>query len=505
MSEQQTKPAILVVDDRDENRYFVGRMLRQAGLRVIEAATGQECLDRVSENPDLIVLDVKLPDMLGYEVCRRLKANPLTSNIPILHLSATFVTSESKVQALDSGADAYLTLPVEPTVLVATIRSLLRLKNAEALSRFSARQWQSTFDALSEGIGLLNLDGRVIRCNRAMTDLLHRTYSEISGVHYSRLLQEALGVGELWQQELPARQINELQSGKRWFSITVDPVFNEEGALSGRILVVAETTDRKLAEEALRVTEKLAATGRLAHSIAHEINNPLCGVMNLLYLLRRELHTETGKRLLASANQELDRVARITRQTLAFHRDSTHPVEIQLAELLDGVITLYAPQISAQAVQVKRDYRFNDSIEGFPGELRQVFSNLISNALEALPAKGHLQVRTRSARSWSPQRIEGVRIAIFDNGIGIPEPVRKQMFDAFFTTKQLKGSGLGLWLALGIISKHGGQIRVRTSTRSGKSGSCFSVFLPLVQSTHDSNASAQDTDAQSLFPGRQIA
>lgn len=502
---EHNKATILLVDDRDENRYIICRILDHADFRVIEAGTGQEGLNRVAESPDLILLDVKLPDMLGYEVCRRLKANPATAGIPVLHLSATFITSESKVQALDSGADAYLTQPVEPTVLIATVRSLLRLKNAEAVSRFSARQWQTTFDALSEGIGLLNLEDRVVRCNRAMTELLGRPYSEINGSYCSRLLQDTLGIDGLWNRELPVRQTKEVQTGKKWFSITIDPIFGEEGALNGRILVVAEITDRKLTEEALRAAEKFAATGRLAHSIAHEINNPLSAVMNLLYLLGREAQTPAAKQFLASANQELDRVARITKQTLAFHRDTTDLVDVSLADLLDGVISLYAPQISSQQVRVLRDYRFCGAIKAFPGELRQVFSNLIANALEALPKGGHLTIRTRAVRGWNAHRAEGVRVAIADTGSGIPEADRKQIFEPFFTTKQLGGSGLGLWLSSGIVHKHGGEIRVRTSTRPGNSGSCFCVVLPLVQRGNGNSNSSLETLEPGSWPRKRTA
>lgn len=466
---------ILLVDDREESRYIVGRMLREAGYRVIEAETGQEGLSRVAEHPDLIVLDVKLPDMLGYDVCRRLKSNPATSNIPILHLSATFITSESRVQALESGADAFLTQPVEPTVLIATVRSLLRLRNAEAISRFSARQWQTTFDALSEGIGLLSLEGRVIRCNRAMTELLRRSYSEIVGQNYSALLQEALQIREPWTEELPARQSKDVQSGKQWFSVTIDPIFSEEGALNGRILVVAEITDRKLAEETLRVTEKLAATGRLAHSIAHEINNPLSAVMNVLFLLDREPQSEAGKQYLRTAGEELSRVARITKQTLAFHRETAVPMQVSLSDLLEGVINLFGPQVASHSVHIEKDFRFPGTLEAFPGELQQVFSNLLANALEAVPKGGKIRLRTRRVGP-------GVRVLICDNGSGIPENIRKNIFDAFFTTKQLKGSGLGLWLTMGIIHKHRGGIRLRSITRPGRSGTCFSIILPLRQS-----------------------
>jgi two-component system, NtrC family, sensor kinase len=172
---------ILHVDDREENRYIISKILRRSGFQVIEGRTGREALELASQQPDLIILDVRLPDMIGYEVSKRLKSNPATSSIPIIHLSASFITNESKVQALDSGADQFLTQPVEAPVLIASVKALLRMRTAEAISRLSARQWQTTFDALSEGIGLLDNDQNVLRCNRAMSELLALPYSKIEG------------------------------------------------------------------------------------------------------------------------------------------------------------------------------------------------------------------------------------------------------------------------------------------------------------------------------------
>src|SRR3954464_9910505 len=167
---------ILIVDDREENRYISSRILRSAGYSVEEASTGRQGLEKILQQPALVILDVRLPDVLGYEVCRRIKENPQTVNIPVLLVSAAFVTSESQVQALDAGADAYLIQPLEPTVLIATVRALLRLRKAEAGSKLAAKQWQSTFDALSEGIALLDSDWRVVRCNRSLAQLLNKPY-----------------------------------------------------------------------------------------------------------------------------------------------------------------------------------------------------------------------------------------------------------------------------------------------------------------------------------------
>src|SRR4028119_199317 len=160
---------ILHIDDNEANRYAVKRMLKHRGFNVIEAATGEAGLQLVIQtSPDLIILDVKLPDLNGFEVCRRIKTNPATAFIPVLHLSASFVESQDKAQGLDSGADAYLAQPVEPIELIATVKALLRIRRAEESALALAREWQTTFDSISDGVGLLDKEGKFLRCNKAM-------------------------------------------------------------------------------------------------------------------------------------------------------------------------------------------------------------------------------------------------------------------------------------------------------------------------------------------------
>ena len=483
----ETVPVILVVDDREENRYISSRILRNAGYSVEEAADGREALAGVLHDPALVILDVRLPDVIGYEVCRRIKENPRTANIPVLQVSAAFTSSESRVQALDSGADAYLTQPLEPTVLLATVRALLRLREAEALSRLSAKQWQATFDALTEGIALMDSQWCVVRCNRAMTQLLGKTYGEIERQDARDLLRRELNL------ELPNTGLcafaHDTQRGRRWFSVRADSIRDGE-IIRGGILIVTEITDRRLGEEALRVTERLAATGRLANSIAHEINNPLEAITNLLYLLKKSNHDGERAGYIRMASKELERVSRITRQTLAFNRDSNQPVEIELPELLDGVVTLYTPQFNEKSLRVVRKYNSPSSVSGFPGELRQVFSNVLRNAMEALPAEGgSIILYVHPSVDWKDLSRNGVRVSIIDSGTGMIPEIRRNIFEPFFTTKQLKGSGLGLWLSAGIISKHQGRIAVRSSVTPGRSGTCFSIFLPTGQKGTVSRAS----------------
>jgi PAS domain S-box-containing protein len=260
MSEQQ-RITILHVDDNEANRYATNRMLRHAGFNVIEAATGEAGLQSVAQaKPDLVILDVKLPDIDGFEVCRQIKTNPATTIIPVLHLSASFVESRDKAQGLDGGADAYLAQPVEPIELIATVKSLLRIRRAEEFALALAREWQSTFDAMNDGVCLLNQEGRILRCNTAMTELLNKPFSELISCLHQELMPTALGSVEATPftrvQQTRQRESQEVHSNSQWFSITADPVFDEGRAFIGAVYILSDITARRQAEEALRVSEE---------------------------------------------------------------------------------------------------------------------------------------------------------------------------------------------------------------------------------------------------------
>ncbi len=252
---------ILHVDDNETNRYVVHRMLRNAGFNVAEAATGEAALQSVAQaRPDLIILDVKLPDINGFEISQRLKTNPATASIPILLLSASLVESKYKAQGLESGADGYLAQPVESLELIATVKALLRMRQAEESARLSATQWQTTFDAMNDGVCLLNRQGRVVRCNSAMTTLLRKPFSEIDGCLHQELMQTMLDSTEVTSftrvQETHQRESLELRFGNQWFSISTDPVFDRDGVFTGAVYIMADITDRRQAEEALRASEE---------------------------------------------------------------------------------------------------------------------------------------------------------------------------------------------------------------------------------------------------------
>jgi signal transduction histidine kinase len=259
-------------------------------------------------------------------------------------------------------------------------------------------------------------------------------------------------------------------------------IAERERAESEREQLVREqaATEAQLqAQEVLRESEKLAATGRLAATIAHEINNPLESLTNLLYLLESDKSlSDAGRRFACAAAQEIKRTAHITKQMLAFHRQSTTPVEISLSEVLDNVVELYAAKIEQSSITVQKQYDTTATVKGFPAELRQVFANLFGNAIEAIGQHGVIRLHMFASHEWSNAGRSGVQVVIADNGVGISPENRRRLFEPFVTTKGERGTGLGLWVSSGIVKKHEGSIRLRSSTRTGRSGTCFSVFLP---------------------------
>ena len=239
---------------------------------------------------------------------------------------------------------------------------------------------------------------------------------------------------------------------------------------------MVEATERKRAEEALRKTEKLAAAGRLAASIAHEINNPLEAVTNLLYLLRHQPSLDEEAIAYADlAQREISRVAEMTQQTLRFYRQSTLPVVANIAELLDSVLTVYMGKLLALQIDVCRNNGPEADLYCFSGELRQVFANLIGNAIDAMGQGGRLWLIVRRSRSWM-DGTPGIRLFVADSGCGMTEAMRRRIFEPFFTTKETTGTGLGLWVSGEIIAKHNATVRVRS--RAGPGGTVFMLFFP---------------------------
>ncbi|MCU1249080.1 MAG: sensor signal transduction histidine kinase [Edaphobacter sp.] len=265
---------------------------------------------------------------------------------------------------------------------------------------------------------------------------------------------------------------------ERFLDFVYQPRREPDGTISGIIALGVDVTESKRAELALMQTEKLAAVGRLASSIAHEINNPLESVTNLLYLARETAWNPETREYLEIADRELRRVSLIANQTLRFHKQSSRPQLITCEELIGGAISVYQGRLVNSNVEVERRKRAKQPVLCFEGEIRQVLSNLIANAIDAMhPNGGRLLMRSREGTDWKTGR-KGLIVTVADTGSGMSSDTAAKIFEPFFTTKEVGGTGLGLWVSHQIIERHGGTLTVRSSQRKGNSGAVFTLFLP---------------------------
>ena len=255
------------------------------------------------------------------------------------------------------------------------------------------------------------------------------------------------------------------------------PINDKSGNLIGIVLVFRDITDQKRAETALIASEKLAVAGRLAASIAHEIHNPLDSVANLHYLLANESNAEKRAEYLSMAQQELKRTLQISRTLLNLYREPNAPVKVDLKELLESVLLLLHRRLDMQSVTVQHNFDGSFVVEGFPAELRQVFTNLITNAADATGINGKILIRMHGVPAEELHG-SGVIVEILDSGPGIPHHAEQKLFQPFFTTKGEKGTGLGLWVSMGIVQKHGGTIRLKNSEDPDLHGAWVRVYLP---------------------------
>ncbi len=337
------------------------------------------------------------------------------------------------------------------------------------------------------GFAFFDREFRYVRLNGFLADVSGMSIAQHIGLRASQVYTGLMGVrmeerlAEVFSSGVAARNV-ELTSdvGNRTWLMSFYPVRPQAETVRWVGVIVTEITERLQAEETLRKTEKLAAAGRLAASVAHEINNPLESVTNLLYILRHhEPMDAQAIEYIGIAQAELARVAEITQQTLRFYRQSVSRAQTNLAEIMDSIVTLYQPRMTAAKVQVVKQFDREAVLFCFGGEIRQLFANLIVNAVDAMPHGGILTLRIRRGRGkpqgqdWS----DGIHVIVADNGTGMSAATRAKIFEAFFTTKAATGTGLGLWVSEEIIHKHGGSIRVR-SRQGNCSGTCFWMFFP---------------------------
>lgn len=339
------------------------------------------------------------------------------------------------------------------------------------------------------GLALFDpVEFRYLRVNDRQAETLGLPVDKILGRRITEIAPLA-GIEDLFQQVAAGKTIrNHIFEGElptrpgehRFWNVNYSPVFGSDGKVEAIAAVIQETTNRRKAEQALIQSEKLAAVGRLASSISHEINNPLEAITNLLYLihLSEDLSPQTVE-YVRTAQSELSRVCQIATQTLRFHRQAVNATHVTAEELADAVLNLYHGRLLNSRISVETDFRTSRPILCFENDIRQVLNNLIANAIDAMRQGGRLLVRAHDATEYDlDEPRKGVRITIADTGHGMPPSVRARVFEPFYTTKELNGTGLGLWISSGIIDRHKGRIQLRSSDHPIYHGTVFSLFLP---------------------------
>ena len=376
-------------------------------------------------------------------------------------------------------------LAVFLTISVFAVSMARQRKLAESRADRTTREMAAIVESSCDAIYSCRSDGIITNWNRAAENLYGYTAEEAVGSLVTRLApperrEEVERNHALLNQGghvSPYRTERLRKDGTRCpVLLSVSPLRNVQGELIGRSVIARDISPEKQSEEAIRRSEKLATAGRLAASVAHEINNPLEAVLNLLYLARHD-SKQSGK-YLTMAEHEVVRVAQIAQQTLGFVRDASTPTLVDPAAIMDEILQLYSRKLDRRQIRVTRRYRNQPHIEGYSGELRQLLANLVVNAIDAMENEGCLQVRVTTYRECAGGR-DGVRITIADDGSGIKRNDLQHIFEPFYTTKKETGTGLGLWVSRGIVEKHRGWIRIRSRTLGQKTGTVFVIFLPL--------------------------
>ena len=346
---------------------------------------------------------------------------------------------------------------------------------------------ESVYRTAPIGLALFDAeDFRYLRLNDRQADFFGLKPEQVVGRTLTEMAPIA-GLNELFDQVRQGTPVinfpleGELATNPgqhRYWTVSYFPVVAADGTVRAITAASLEVTQQKKAETALLQSEKLAVVGRLAASIAHEINNPLEAVTNLLYLAELSEEPAEIKSYVQLAEQELRRVSVIANQTLRFHKQSSRPLEVTGSELINSVVSIFQSRLGNSGIQVEHRHRAPQPIRCFEGEVRQVISNLVGNAIDVLPSPGgRLLLRTRTATDWKSGR-RGVVFTVADTGSGIPASARPRIFEPFFTTKGINGTGLGLWVSSEIVSRHQGNLRFRTSQQHARHGTVFTMFLP---------------------------
>ena len=510
-----TAPRVLVVDDNPATLYSTSHVLRAADFAVTEGINGEQALERAL-NTDLLLLDVNLPDIHGFEVCRRLRGDPRTARLPVIHLSATFVKEIDKAQGLDAGGDGYLTHPVEPPVLVATVNAFLRARRAEDEMRKSEAKFKAVFDNAASGILLLDQHLSYLEVNPAMCELLNRSREQIVGQPLSAFMppgisrdleeiEHALDGKGTWRGAFPLLSLKGERVHLEWYisahsfpgvrlAVVTDISERMQHESERNELLASERAARNEAERASRLKDEFLGT------LSHELRTPLNSILLWTQLL-------LGK---------VDDAAQITRGLTAIERSTRTQAQLisdlldvsaiisgklrldvqplDLAATIKSALESLSPAIAAKELTLETwfDQRVG-MIVGDSERLQQVIWNLVNNASKFTPKGGRIDVRLERFNSH-------VEISVKDSGQGISPELLPYLFDRFRqgdvnTNRTEGGLGLGLAIVKHLVEMHGGTVAA-SSAGQGK-GAKFTVVLPIAASFDEALLAPEKLNAAS--------
>ena len=499
-------PTILVVDDNPATRYSTSRVLRGAGWHVEEVGTGSEALAKAVEGVDLVVLDVNLPDIDGFTVCRTLREREDTARLPILHLSASFTSSDHKVTGLESGADGYLTHPVEPPVLIATVSAFLRNRQNEIELRQSEARFKAVFENALTGVALVDENLVYVDFNPKMTELLQRDREQMIGKSFedfiapgyfdtAAIVRQELRDNLSWHGTLPLVRPDGEYIFLEWHvSIHTDPHL--------RLAIVSDISDRiryEAERESLLSSERAARTdaeraNRLKDdflaTLSHELRTPLNAIVGWSTLLRMgklsPSETEEGleaiernARAQSQMIADLLDVSRITSGKMRLNIDL-----LNLPDVVNAALSSIVPAANSKSIHLTKSIDAECGlIQGDASRLQQIIWNLVNNAVKFTPRDGHINVSLRKLESE-------VEICVSDDGLGISSELLPRIFERFHqgdsgSTRHYGGLGLGLAIVKQLVELHRGKI-VATSAGADR-GSQFTVTLPIFTAPVSSN------------------
>ena len=371
--------------------------------------------------------------------------------------------------------------------ILGTIRDMSDLRKSEDKQRENAKRLGELAAIVASSDDVIvskDLNGIITSWNDAATRVFGYSPDEMIGSSVLKLIPEHLHSDEkmIIESIRAGRRIGHFETVRLAkdgrlidVSLTVSPIKDEEGRVIGASKILRDVSSRRRIEQTLLQAEKIAATGRMAATIAHEINNPLEAVMNLLYLLRPKITDDDGRDFLATAEDELGRVSHIAKQTLGYYREHAAASLASVSEIAEQALVIYEPRCTAAGITVRRSIASSTKIVFRRGEMMQVISNLIANSIYAMPSGGTLSVTVRDASSAN----DGIVLTVEDNGVGIAPEDLPKVFEAFFTTRTTVGTGIGLFVAKQFIEGHGGRISIESDNESEKHGTTVKVFLPL--------------------------